>query len=590
MASKIFPVAPFPAVVKQRAHASARRLQLDRIPLYQVHQPNPLVPDSVIMPGMRDLLDSGTIGAAGVSNYSLERWQKADAALGRPVISNQVDFSLARPGALEDLVPFAERENRIVIAYSPLAQGLLGGKYGVDNRPGGVRVANSLFGTENLRRVEPLLQTLRDVATAAGRQAGAGGAGLADQLAGRGRHSGGIQRRATRVQRRRRRDRTDPRSRATPSPTPPERSGRCRPLASSPTWCARNSRSDVAAIPFCETARTTPLSIRSEALRIVVVGSGISGLTTAISLLEAGHRVRLVAAEPSTSTTSALAAAVWFPTHVGPWERVLRWGEDTYRVLADHAATRVAGVVMRESLGLYRQPPAEPAWAAAVGGVRPATADELPPGYRHGLRFVVPLAEMPRYLPWLVARIHGLGGEFVQRHVWSLEELGDGADVVVNCAGLGARELVGDSELYPVRGQIVRVSNPGLTMSVRDEQHPAGRAYVHPRVDDCILGGTLEERRWDTTVDLAAGAAIVERCCDLVPALRGRTGDRASGRTASGPLDRSTRGGRATRFRCAGRAQLRARRSGRDVELGLRSRGTRACRAGSPIVKRIILS
>ena len=164
VASKIFPVAPFPPVVRHRAHASARRLQLKRIPLYQVHQPNPLVPDSVIMPGMRSLLDDGTIGAAGVSNYSLERWRKADAALGRAVISNQVDFSLARPGPLEDLVPFAERENRMVIAYSPLAQGLLGGKYGLDNRPGGVRATNSLFGTENLRRVEPLLRTLRDVA------------------------------------------------------------------------------------------------------------------------------------------------------------------------------------------------------------------------------------------------------------------------------------------------------------------------------------------------------------------------------------------------------------------------------------------
>jgi aryl-alcohol dehydrogenase-like predicted oxidoreductase len=166
VASKIFPIAPFPAVVKQRERGSARRLQLTHIPLYQIHQPNPVVPDSVIMPGMRDLLDSGAIGAAGVSNYSLARWQKADAALGRPVISNQVDFSLARPGPLEDLIPFAERENRIVIAYSPLAQGLLGGKYGIDNRPsGGARAANSLFGTENLRRVEPLLQTLRDVAT-----------------------------------------------------------------------------------------------------------------------------------------------------------------------------------------------------------------------------------------------------------------------------------------------------------------------------------------------------------------------------------------------------------------------------------------
>jgi aryl-alcohol dehydrogenase-like predicted oxidoreductase len=164
VASKIMPIAPFPAVIKQRERASAQRLQLDRIPLYQIHQPNPVVPDSVIMPGMRELLDSGKIGAAGVSNYSLTRWKRADAALGRPVISNQVDFSLAHPGALDDLVPFAERENRLVIAYSPLAQGLLGGKYGVDNRPGGVRAVNSLFGTENLRRIEPLLQTLRDVA------------------------------------------------------------------------------------------------------------------------------------------------------------------------------------------------------------------------------------------------------------------------------------------------------------------------------------------------------------------------------------------------------------------------------------------
>ncbi|WP_083406262.1 aldo/keto reductase [Mycolicibacterium rutilum] len=168
VASKVFPVAPFPAVVKQRARASAQRLGLQRIPLYQVHQANPVVPDSVIMPGLRDLLDTGVIGAAGVSNYSLDRWRKADAALGRPVISNQVHFSLAHPQALADLVPFAERENRIVIAYSPLAQGLLGGKYGPDHRPGGVRAANPLFGTENLRRAEPLLQTLRDVAAEVG--------------------------------------------------------------------------------------------------------------------------------------------------------------------------------------------------------------------------------------------------------------------------------------------------------------------------------------------------------------------------------------------------------------------------------------
>ena len=139
------------------SEASARRLRLNRIPLYQIHQPNPIFPDSVIMPGMRSLLDSGRHRSGRSFELLSGAMAQADAALGRPVISNQVHFSLANSGPLDDLVPFAEREKRIVIAYSPLAQGLLGGKYGVDNRPGGVRATNALFGTENLRRIEPLL-------------------------------------------------------------------------------------------------------------------------------------------------------------------------------------------------------------------------------------------------------------------------------------------------------------------------------------------------------------------------------------------------------------------------------------------------
>ncbi|MGY1664764.1 aldo/keto reductase [Geodermatophilus sp. SYSU D00696] len=172
VASKLLPVAPFPPVVRHRLEGSARRLGLRTVPLYQVHQPNPVVPDTVTMPGLRGLLDEGRIGAVGVSNYSLRRWRAADAALGRPVISNQVHFSLARPAALDDLVPFAEREGRVVIAYSPLAQGLLGGRYDADHRPGGVRAANPLFGTENLRRARPLLDVLREVAGAHGVQPG----------------------------------------------------------------------------------------------------------------------------------------------------------------------------------------------------------------------------------------------------------------------------------------------------------------------------------------------------------------------------------------------------------------------------------
>jgi aryl-alcohol dehydrogenase-like predicted oxidoreductase len=166
VATKFFPLVPFPPVIRHRFEASCRRLGLRRIPLYQVHQPNPVVPDSVIMPGLRELLDEDRIGAAGVSNYSLDRWRAADAALGRPVLSNQVEFSLAHAGPLDDMVPFAEQEDRLVIAYSPLAQGLLGGRYSADRRPGGIRAVNPLFGTENLRRVAPLLDLLREVAAA----------------------------------------------------------------------------------------------------------------------------------------------------------------------------------------------------------------------------------------------------------------------------------------------------------------------------------------------------------------------------------------------------------------------------------------
>ena len=255
-------------------------------------------------------------------------------------------------------------------------------------------------------------------------------------------------------------------------------------------------------------------------VRLTVLGSGVSGLTTALSLLNAGCRVEVVAAHPVQASTSYLAAAVWFPTHAGPPAKVAAWGRHTFTVLAHQAAAGVPGVVMRESLVLYRNPPGEPEWVSSVGEVRAALPAELPPGYSHGLRFAVPLVEMPHYLPWLEAEVRRRGGELARRRVSCLDELfSDGVDAVVNCSGLAARSIAGDPSVYPVRGQIVRVTNPGLTLSVRDELHPAGRAYVHPRAEDCILGGTLEEHNWDTTVDLLAAEAIIRRCRDIAPAL-----------------------------------------------------------------------
>jgi aryl-alcohol dehydrogenase-like predicted oxidoreductase len=100
-----------------------------------------------------------------VSNYSLDRWKSAESALGSTVLSNQVSFSLVDRRPLDDLVPFARDEGRVIIAYSPLAQGLLGGRYDTDNRPaGGVRRMNPLFLPESLERAEPLIDALREIA------------------------------------------------------------------------------------------------------------------------------------------------------------------------------------------------------------------------------------------------------------------------------------------------------------------------------------------------------------------------------------------------------------------------------------------
>jgi D-amino-acid oxidase len=257
-------------------------------------------------------------------------------------------------------------------------------------------------------------------------------------------------------------------------------------------------------------------------MRVTVLGAGAVGLTTAIRLLEAGCDVQVVTAAPIEATTSWITAGIWFPTHVGPPGRVAVWGRRTFEVLAGQARDAVPGVVMRESLALYREPPGRPEWTAAVGAVRDASAGELPAGYRYGLRFAVPQAEMPVYQPWLAGQVLERGGEIVSQHVGDLAELAqEGVEAVIGCPGLGARDLVGDRSVYPVRGQIVRVKNPGVTMSVRDEYHPAGRAYVHPRSTDCILGGTLDEHQWDTTPDPRTAESILARCAGIVPEVAG---------------------------------------------------------------------
>jgi aryl-alcohol dehydrogenase-like predicted oxidoreductase len=163
LATKYMPWMPLPWVLARHCSRSLSRLARAKVSLYQMHWPNPIVPLRVQMAGMRRVLDTGRVDHAGVSNYSLRRWRAADRVLGRPVLSNQVRYNLLQRNAERRLIPFAQRENRLVIAYSPLAQGALSGRYSAQNLPAGVRRVNGLFTPANLERARPLIDALRDV-------------------------------------------------------------------------------------------------------------------------------------------------------------------------------------------------------------------------------------------------------------------------------------------------------------------------------------------------------------------------------------------------------------------------------------------
>ena len=252
---------------------------------------------------------------------------------------------------------------------------------------------------------------------------------------------------------------------------------------------------------------------------VIVVGCGVIGLTSAISLREAGLDARIVAAELPEATTSSVAAAIWYPYKAYPEDRVLSWGRKTYEVFEELSNLPGSGVLMREGVEIWHEPAPDPWWAGAVPHVRRLREDELPPGYSSGHAFVAPIVEMPIYLSYLMDRFAGSGGSVERRTLSSIGELSGEARVIVNCVGLGARDLVGDVSMHPIRGQIVRVRNPDLKRFVLDENNPEGVTYIVPRSHDCILGGTAEEDEWDLEPDPETAEGILHRCTRLEPSL-----------------------------------------------------------------------
>lgn len=252
-------------------------------------------------------------------------------------------------------------------------------------------------------------------------------------------------------------------------------------------------------------------------MQVAVVGAGVIGLTCAVRLAEAGHRVAVSTAAPPEQTTSAVAAAIWYPYRAWPAEAVTRWAARSREVFTELATTAGTGVLLRAGRELRRAPAPDPWWAAAVPDLRRLTVEELPAGFVDGFTFTAPVVDMSRYLKWLRRRAETLGVTVAVRRLSTVDEVS--GDAVVNCTGLGARALVGDATLQPIRGQVVRLGNPGLTEWLLDEEDPAGMTYVVPRIDDVVCGGTADEDAEADVIDPAVEAGILSRARALVPAL-----------------------------------------------------------------------
>jgi len=257
--------------------------------------------------------------------------------------------------------------------------------------------------------------------------------------------------------------------------------------------------------------------------QIAIIGAGVSGLTCGVLFADRGYRVSIFADEIGQQTTSAAAAAIWYPYDAGPADKVIAWALETYKLLADLGQDAQSGVSMIELLTFSRAGEIQiPDWAHALGAkllsnvatVLCAVTNRPQAGgykFKSGFTLNVPLMDTTIYLDYLAKRFAAAGGSLKANvHFDKLEDVDLAFDLVINCAGIGAKTLVQDVDLEPHRGQVAIVPKiDNLSYAIVSDDAPL--MYAIPRANDCVFGGTNELSE-DRNVDPAATERIIAEC------------------------------------------------------------------------------
>jgi D-amino-acid oxidase len=270
---------------------------------------------------------------------------------------------------------------------------------------------------------------------------------------------------------------------------------------------------------------------------VAIIGAGVSGLTCGVVFAEGDYRTSIFAKDIGQQTTSSVAAAVWFPYHVEPAERVIPLALETYNVLVRLALVPGSGVSMIQTRQFLRSGEIQiPGWAFPLGasviprevenGVtgRAMTWTGSPKGertgseriksfesFKSGFSLCVPLTDTTIYLDYLGTRFRTAGGEIHSNVLFEKPEDVDAEfDLVINCAGIGARELMRDPDLEPHRGQVAIVPRiESLSCAIVCDDEPL--MYAIPRTNDCVFGGT-NELSDNLAADPATTSRIVAEC------------------------------------------------------------------------------